>query len=99
MLNFKKGSIFSRSAGNEDAYEEYEQEDQGAYWQSGAAPAVARPQSPHGLQSTLPASAKTRFFSSAICPPPCCPASAHPGISKTKDLWGASWLPPMCLTV
>ena len=71
----------------------------GACWQSGAAPAVARPQSPHGLQSTLPASAKTRFFSSAICPPPCCPASAHPGISKTKDLWGASWLPPMCLTV
>ena len=96
MLNFKKGSIFSRSAGNEDAYEEYEQEDQGgvlAVW------AVARPQSPHGLQSTLPASVKTRFFSSAICPPPCCPASAHPGISKTKDLWGASWLPPMCLTV
>lgn len=29
MLNFKKGSIFSRSAGNEDAYEEYEQEVQG----------------------------------------------------------------------
>ena len=37
MLNFKKGSIFSRSAGNEDAYEEYEQEDQGgvlAVWGS-----------------------------------------------------------------
>ncbi len=30
---------------------------------------------------------------------PMLPASAHPGISKTKDLWGASWLPPMCLTV
>ena len=29
MLNFKKGSIFSRSAGNEDDYEEYKQEDQG----------------------------------------------------------------------
>lgn len=37
MLNFKKGSIFSRSEGNEDAYEEYEQEDQGgvlAVWGS-----------------------------------------------------------------
>ena len=37
MLNFKKGSIFSRSAGNEDDYEEYKQEDQGgvlAVWGS-----------------------------------------------------------------
>lgn len=40
MLNFKKGSIFSRSAGNEDDYEEYKQETRGACWQSGAAPAV-----------------------------------------------------------
>ena len=98
MLNFKKGSIFSRSAGNEDAYEEYEQEDQGGVLAVWGSPGSGKT-TPHGLQSTLPASAKTRFFSSAICPPPCCPASAHPGISKTKDLWGASWLPPMCLTV
>lgn len=99
MLNFKKGSIFSRSAGNEDDYEEYKQEDQGGVLAVWGSPGSGKTTVAARIAKHLAGKRKTRFFSSAICPPPCCPASAHPGISKTKDLWGASWLPPMCLTV
>ncbi len=70
MLNFKKGSIFSRSEGNEDAYEEYEQEDQGgvlAVWGS-------------------PGSGKTTVV------------FVRSEIWRTRALWEAYWLPPMCPT-
>ena len=46
MLNFKKGSIFSRSAGNEDDYEEYKQEDRST-----------RLNSSHPTTSRMPSSA------------------------------------------
>lgn len=99
MLNFKKGSIFSRSAGNEDAYEEYEQEDQGGVLAVWGSPGSGKTTVAARIAKHLAGKRKNTILLLCDMSAPCCPASAHPGISKTKDLWGASWLPPMCLTV
>ena len=89
MLNFKKGSIFSRSAGNEDAYEEYKQEDQGGVLAVWGSPGSGKTTVAARIAKHLAGKRKTRFFSSAICPPPCCPAFCPPRDLENKGSLGS----------
>ena len=95
MLNFKKGSIFSRSEGNEDAYEEYEQEDQGGVLAVWGSPGSGKTTVAARIAKHLAVRTKTRSCSCAICPPPCCLVFVPPEIWRTRALWEAYWLPPM----
>ena len=98
MLNFKKGSIFSRSEGNEDAYEEYEQEDQGGVLAVWGSPGSGKTTVAARIAKHLAGKHKNTILLLCDMSAPCCLVFVPPEIWRTRALWEAYWLPPMCPT-
>lgn len=100
MLNFKKGSIFSRSAGNEDAYEEYEQEDQGGVLAVWGSPGSGKTTVAARIAKHLAGKRKNTILLLCDMSAPMLPCICPPRDLENKGSLGERLgLPPMCLTV